>query len=371
MESTKANTQAAMASRTISTCAFVGAGVMVGLNLLFGLQAGFPGGAIGGALGGGIGSIVGIGINKVRARRTRANKPPPDETLVECPKCHGSGIDWLEDGKQVPCPRCDGEGKVISRVGERKTPASLFVSIAIFLVAAFGGWYGMSRFWPNERAAITLADIEKELATNDAGRFMTVLKASFPDDYKGLLDKMLAAENSGAGNDKIRSMIISAAAAVRRSHAGNVASADLAKLDPMIDTQVVIMLALQKRKPALCAVFFLKGPDEEMAALNDPEVDAAVLTGAFATFDAIANGVGKPKADPIGWGDSVALLKGLADAGVSAAEWGALQQGRLAERASSERVCEIGLKFVAAIKALPAEPRRRLLATVLSTAAAL
>lgn len=66
--------RAARAARTVSTCAFVGGGVMLALNVLFGFKAGFPGGAVGGAIGAAVGSVVGIGINKLRGKSRRTPK---------------------------------------------------------------------------------------------------------------------------------------------------------------------------------------------------------------------------------------------------------------------------------------------------------
>jgi hypothetical protein len=66
--------QAARAGRTVSACAFVGGGVMLTLNFLFGREAGFPGGAVGGAIGAAVGGVVGIGINKLKSKSERTPK---------------------------------------------------------------------------------------------------------------------------------------------------------------------------------------------------------------------------------------------------------------------------------------------------------
>ena len=66
--------QAARARRTVSACAFVGGGIMLTLNFLFGREAGFPGGAVGGAIGAAVGGVVGIGINKLKSKSERTPK---------------------------------------------------------------------------------------------------------------------------------------------------------------------------------------------------------------------------------------------------------------------------------------------------------
>jgi hypothetical protein len=60
-----------------------------------------------------------------------------------------------------------------------------------------------------------------------------------------------------------------------------------------------------------------------------------------------------------------AILAGLTGAGLSEDEAHALVNGTLASlTTSSERLCEVGLKFVQVLEALPDDARRRVLATV-------
>jgi hypothetical protein len=247
--------------------------------------------------------------------------------------------------------------------------AGLTIGLVLGLAACLGGGSGGVRAWADDRASLTVADVEAAMTGADPGHFLATLKNAFPDDYKNMLDQVLAAVKSGAGSDDIRRLTQSITSDIRHRHAGNVASATLPKLDQLVEAQSVVLHLLQERKAAACGNYFVKGATDELAAMMaEPALLSAVSAQASATFEAIADGEGRPKADPFENSDATAIVAGLTGGGVSPTEANAVLKGTLASVASSERSCEVGLKFVEVLQALPDDSRRRVLATALASA---
>src|SRR5260221_336411 len=128
--------------------------------------------------------------------------------------------------------------------------AGLAIGLVLGLAACLGGGSGGSRAWADDRASLTVDDVDAAMTSADPGHFMATLKSAFPDDYKNLLEQVLAAVKSGAGNDDIRRLTQSITSGIRHRHAGNVASATLPKLDQLVAAQGGMLRLLQERKTA-------------------------------------------------------------------------------------------------------------------------
>src|SRR5262249_22641920 len=135
-------------------------------------------------------------------------------------------------------------------------------------------------------------------------------------------------------------------------------------LDRMVSAHERVMRSLQNVDPELCADYFDHGPREGVFARDDARVAAAVSDIALATFDAIADGADKPTADaPVAEDKAAFMSRWTKD--MSGVEIAALKQGKRNSLTSGRR-CEIGIAFVGAMQALPADARRRVLAFMLT-----
>jgi hypothetical protein len=177
---------------------------------------------------------------------------------------------------------------------------AILVSLAIGLTVSVGAglWAGGAR--SDDAAALTIEDVEAGMINADPGHFMETLKLAFPDDYRNMLEQVLAAVKSGAGGDEIRRLTASLTSDIRHRNAANVTSASLSKLDLMVAAQGAFIQVIQARNAAACARYVVKGPSDELAKLmTDTDVVKAATAFASATFEAIVDGKGKPR--PIRW----------------------------------------------------------------------
>src|SRR5262245_12015182 len=110
------------------------------------------------------------------------------------------------------------------------------LSLTVLLVISFGAGIVVSWEQADGPGGTTRDDVDAVVSNGPAGPLMAIIKPAFPDDYNRLLDQLIVAINSGATDATVSKLGEDFTSTLRRRHAGNVASADLARLDRMIES---------------------------------------------------------------------------------------------------------------------------------------
>ncbi len=196
--------------------------------------------------------------------------------------------------------------------------------------------------------------------------FFARFAQAFPTDYAAATAAFKARIKSLGHADSVDYYVSEAIRLLRKSQGTLVARAEPEPLSRVFDAQLAVMRAMAQDSPRMC-VGFLYGATaqdfERAAASNRPLVAEMALARLEATVNGQAKRIDRGAPSPA---DVKALEKALAERGLNDSEIDVLIGGRtLNPPLGDARMCEIGVAYLEALRALPEASRTKIYSLLL------
>jgi hypothetical protein len=235
--------------------------------------------------------------------------------------------------------------------------------VAVAAATGAAVFSGLTAFVKARHEPVTADQAAQTMLSDPAvGRYITVLKQTFPDDYRTMMQTTAADVNAGITSEQARTAGFALSASLVARHQADIARAPDAELIALTRAHGALLGDLDD---ARCAHLFMAGlqpgevlPDAAKAHMAD--VGADNLLAARAGID---HPVPRPRT--LTPEDRAALVAGLRAHGLTAAELDVFQRNTLAATSPHDQ-CAIGRALYAAVAALPS-PQAGRLASVLVT----